>query len=124
MTNKIGLALLLIPAFAVAHHGYAEFAQQTKVVLQGTVTEFHYTNPHCIVDFEVKNDKGQIENWQGEMSNPLHLKGWTRTSLEAGDTITASGYRAKSGAFYLWITGLKSSKGVELKTNGENLIPR
>jgi hypothetical protein len=61
--------------------------------------------------------------WQGEITSPLHLKGWTATSLESGVQVTASGYRAKSGAHYLWITQLDASNGVKLKTNGANLIP-
>lgn len=119
----IAAAFLSIPALALAHHGYAEFDQTTKVELKGTVTEFHYTNPHCIVEFDVKGDKGEIRKWQGELGNPLHLKGWTATSLEPGDEISVSGYRARNGAFYLWVIGLKSSNGVELKTNGRTEIP-
>ena len=115
--------LLLVPALALAHHGFAVFDRSTTVTLTGTVTEFHFTNPHCIVDFEVKGDKGQVQKWQGELTSPLHLKGWTATSIEPGDEVKVSGYRTKSGAPYLWITRLHSSKGVELKTNGDNLIP-
>jgi len=126
MVNRIlGAAVaLLVPALVSAHHGYAEFDRVTPVTLHGTVTEFHFTNPHCIIDFDVKTAKGEIQQWQGELTSPLHLKGWTPTSLEPGDEITATGYRAKSGAFYLWINQLKASNGMQLKTDGNNLIPR
>ncbi len=120
--SLVATAFLLIPALAIAHHGYAEFDRTTKVVVTGIVTDFHYTSPHCIVEFDVKGDKGRVQKWQGELGNPLHLKGWTATSLEPGDEISVSGYRAKSRALYLWVTGLKSSSGVELKTNGRNEI--
>jgi Family of unknown function (DUF6152) len=116
-------AFLLIPALAIAHHGYAEFDQTTKIALKGIVTEFHYTNPHCIVDFDVKSDKGQVQKWHGELGNPLHLKGWTATSLETGNEVSVSGFRAKSGALYLWVTSLKSSSGVEIKPNGKDSPP-
>lgn len=117
-------ACLLIPTLAIAHHGYAEFDQTTKIALRGIVTEFHYTNPHCIVDFDVKGDQGQVQKWQGELGNPLHLKGWTATSLEAGNEVSVSGFRAKSGALYLWVTGLKSSSGVEIKANEKDSPPQ
>jgi hypothetical protein len=48
------------------------------------------------------------------MTSPVHLKGWTATSLEPGNVVTVTGYRAKSGAPYLWVTNLSSSNGVEL----------
>jgi hypothetical protein len=115
--------VLLIPALAIAHHGLAVFDRTSPVALTGTVTEFHFTNPHCIVDFEVKGEKGQIQKWQGELTSPLHLKGWTVTSLEPGNQVKVTGYRAKSGALYVWITRLVSSNGRELNTNGSNLIP-
>jgi len=86
-----------------------------KEVLNGTVTAFHFVNPHSVVEFEVTDDKGNLQEWKAEMTNPAHLKGWTATSLEPGDVVTVTGFRAKSGAPYLWVTSLSSSNGVELK---------
>jgi hypothetical protein len=118
----VSAGFIWAPSPAAAHHGLAEF-DQASVTLKGTVTEFHFTNPHCVVEFEVKSGNSKVETWQAEMTSPAHLKGWTPTSLAAGDEVTITGYRAKSGAHYMWITSLKSSNGVELKTNGRNLIP-
>ncbi|MGC2658248.1 MAG: DUF6152 family protein [Bryobacteraceae bacterium] len=113
--NNALLALVTTAALAIAHHGLAAFDQTKTITLKGTVTEFHFVNPHCVVEFEVKDDKGQVQSWQGQMTSPAHLKGWTATSLEAGNVVTVSGYRAKSGATYMWITTLNSSNGTELK---------
>ena len=123
MVIRTAAFLFLSAALAVAHHGLAVFDRTSPVNLEGTVTEFHFTNPHCIVDFEVKDAKGQVQKWQGELTSPLHLKGWTATSLEPGNEVKVTGYRAKSGALYVWITSLISSNGRHLKTNGDNLIP-
>jgi hypothetical protein len=123
MVTQRPAAFFLVAALASAHHGLAVFDRTTPVNLEGTVTEFHFTNPHCIIDFDVKNEKGQVEKWQGELTSPLHLKGWTATSLEPGNTVKISGYRAKSGAYYVWITRLAASNGRQLRTNGDNLIP-
>jgi hypothetical protein len=115
-TFASGLAVFLAAGpFAFAHHGLAAFDQSKEVTLEGTVTEFHFVNPHCVVDFEVMDDKGQVQEWQAEMTSPAHLKGWTATSLEEGNVVTVTGYRAKSGSLNLWITHLSSSNGVELK---------
>ena len=79
--------VFLLPALAAAHHGYAEFDRVTPVTLRGVVTEFHFTNPHCIIDFDVTTEKGEVQQWQGELTSPLHLKGWTATSLEPEDKL-------------------------------------
>ena len=121
--STLAAGFLLIPAAAIAHHGFSEFDRTSPVTLQGTVTEFHFTNPHCIIDFDVKGEKGQVQKWQAELTSPLHLKGWTATSLEPGNVVKLTGYRTKSGALYLWVTRLISSNGKELNTNGTNLIP-
>lgn len=114
--NNTLLAFLATAALAIGHHGLAAFDQTIKINLKGTVTEFHFVNPHCVVEFDVKDDKGQVQKWQGEMTSPAHLKGWTATSLEPGNIVTVTGYRAKSGATYMWITKLSSSNGTELKS--------
>ena len=115
-TFTSGLVVFLMAgAVAFAHHGLAAFDQTKKVTLKGTVTEFHFVNPHCVVEFEVKDDKGDVHTWQAEMTSPGRLKGWTATSLEPGNVVTVTGYPAKSGALYLWVTNLSSSNGVELR---------
>lgn len=103
-------------ALALAHHGLAAFDQSTTITVKGTVTEFHFVNPHCVVEFDVKDERGNIQKWQAEMTSPMHLKGWTATTLEPGNVVTISGYRAKSGATQMWVTKLSSSNGVELKS--------
>jgi hypothetical protein len=111
-----GLVLFLAAgALAVAHHGLAAFDQTNKVTLKGTVTAFRFVNPHAVVEFEVKDDKGHGQGWQAELTTPARLKGWTATSLEPGDVVTVTGYRAKSGAPSLWVTNLTASNGLELK---------
>ena len=115
-TFTSGLVLFLAAgALAIAHHGLAAFDQTVKLTLKGTVTAFHFVNPHAVVEFEVKDDSGHVEEWEAEMTSPAHLKGWTATSLEPGNVVTVTGYRAKSGASSLWVTNLSSSNGVELR---------
>ena len=110
--------IMMLPLAASAHHGWAAFDQEQTVNLQGTVTVFHFTNPHCVVEFEVKDDKGKVENWQGEMTslNRLSRKGWTAATLEAGDEITVTGHRARSGVPVMRVMKI-SAKGQELKVD-------
>ena len=53
------------------------------VTLKGTVTDFRFMNPHSLVFFDLKNDKGEVEHWQGELTAPNKLAraGWTKHRL-------------------------------------------
>jgi hypothetical protein len=107
--------LFLLPGLASAHHGWAAFDPDSTVTLQGTVTDFHFTNPHCVVEFDVKDEKGQNQKWQGELTslNRLARKGWTAITMEAGDDITVSGYRARNGVLVIRISKI-AVKGRDL----------
>ncbi len=116
------VSIVLIPNYAIAHHGLAAFDTASKVTVKGTVTQFHFVNPHCIVAFDVKDEKGQVQQWEGELTSPNRLarEKWTANTLKPGDELTLTGYRAKSGAYSMWITKLLSSTGEEIKVVGGN----
>jgi hypothetical protein len=111
------VAVLSISHAARAHHGWAAFSSGSQITLRGTVLEFHFVNPHCIVEFEVRDDKGQKEVWEGELSSPGNLapRGWTATSLEDKEEITVTGYPAKNGSRAVRVTRIVQSNGRELK---------
>ncbi|HYR44434.1 MAG TPA: DUF6152 family protein [Terriglobia bacterium] len=112
--------LLLNADLARAHHGWAAFASESQITLKGTVTEFHFVNPHSIVEFEVKDDKGQVQSWEGELTSPSNLvpRGWTAASLEDKEEITITGYPAKNGTHAMRVTRIVLSNGKELKLGG------
>ena len=113
---------LLIPTSLLAHHGQAGYDVTQTVTVKGTVTDFSFVNPHCIVSLDVKDDKGIAQKWQGELTSPNHLvrAGWKATTLKGGDEITLTGYRAKTGANSMWITKVLLANGQEMKTGGGN----
>ena len=106
-------ALLSMAGPARGHHGWAEFDEKAEVTFEGIVTDFHFVNPHCVVEFRVKDEKGQIQKWQGEFSSPgvLSRKGWNAASLEAGDQITITGHPAHNGVLALHVTRIRMSNG-------------
>jgi hypothetical protein len=110
------ICLLLMPGLAEGHHGWAEFDEKVEVTVEGTVADFHYVNPHCVVEFDVKDQTGHVHKWQGEFSNPgvLSRKGWNAASLEAGDKLTITGHPARNGVLALHVTKIRLSNG-ELK---------
>src|SRR5438132_198207 len=92
-------ALLAVRAPLFAHHGESLYDAHHLITLAGTVTKFEMINPHALIHFDVKDDKGNIEHWtaQGTAPNNLRRVGWTRDSLKPGDQITVSGYPYKDG---------------------------
>jgi hypothetical protein len=113
---------LAVPRSAAGHHGYAAFDTTAEVTLKGTVTDFHFTNPHCVIEFDVKDEKGQVQNWKAELTSANHLapKGWTESSVQAGDELAITGYRAKNGAPSLWVNKIRLASGQELKVDTSN----
>ena len=117
----LAASMLFLQGLAFAHHGQAGYNNKEPVTVSGTVSDFMFLNPHCIVSFDVKDEKGELQKWQGELTSPNHLirAGWNSHSLKAGDKVTITGWRAKSGANSLWITKTIVN-GEELKTAPDN----
>jgi hypothetical protein len=110
----VGFLTISVPLFA--HHGTASYDTSKTVTVKGTVTDFQFMNPHVLLYLDVKDDKGSVQKWQGELTSPNHLEraGWTRTSLKLGDQITISGFPAKSGANSMWISKVLQADGTPL----------
>ena len=91
-----GLLSVCGPSFA--HHGSAAYKTDKVIVLkQAMVTKFVWANPHTMIMFDVKDDKGNVTHWAGEAGSPsaVRLLGWTKNSLQAGDLITVHLYPSK-----------------------------
>jgi Family of unknown function (DUF6152) len=105
MKQKLLVYLSLIASVGVislpvsAHHGAAEYDNTRSVSIQGTVTEVKYLNPHVLILFAVKDDKGQSVEWTAESQSPnlLSRRGWSRSTLKPGDQITVTGHPVKNG---------------------------
>ena len=93
------LALLFSAGVLLAHHGNTAYDETARVRIQGTVTEFIWTNPHSQIYLDVKDSSGKVVNWGVETNSPgiLTRAGWTRHSLKAGDQVTLILCPAKNG---------------------------
>ena len=96
-----GLGLLLCSVPMLAHHSFAaEYDSSKPVTLTGTVTNVEWMNPHARFYIDVKDEKGEVSNWELELGSPngLMRQGWTRNSLKEGDVVTVTGSKAKDGS--------------------------
>ena len=94
------VSLLSAPGTLSAHHGAAAYTDTVTVFKDATVTKFMWANPHTLIMFDAKDEKGAVAHWVAETGNPsaVALLGWNRNSLQPGDVITVYLYPAKSGS--------------------------
>jgi hypothetical protein len=94
----LAAALLAGAAGLAAHHSLtAEFDTSKTVSLSGTITEMKWTNPHSWLYIDVKNARGQVENWAVEFASPnsLYRRGWRKSDLPPKDVISVVGYPSR-----------------------------
>jgi len=96
-----GVALLLAghSSAVSGHHSTAIYDSENPVELSGTVVEWRFTNPHCIIRLEVPDSNGEAKIWNLEGSNTSLLlrRGWTPMTLTSGDKITVTVRPLRSG---------------------------
>jgi Family of unknown function (DUF6152) len=105
-----------IPMFA--HHGNSAYDMSKSVPVKATVTKFEYSNPHTQIYYDVTDDKGEVEHWVAETTNPAMLNrvGWSRDSLKPGDQVTLFVNPNKVGAKITFLQKVVFSDGKELST--------
>ena len=120
-------SLLLMAARAPAHHSFAViFDSSRPLLLTGVVTTIEWTNPHVLFSLDVKDQTGAVTAWNFESGSPnvLRQRGWTRTSLRIGDTVTVDGFRALNGSRFAVVVAVDLSDGRRLfagvSTDGGN----
>lgn len=99
--------LLLSFIILLAHHGDAGRYEEGLTLLNGTVVELQFINPHSIIVFDVTDQAGKVLRWRGELGGPTALIrqfGWNKNTLKPGERVTLIGRRVKSGSPYINLT--------------------
>ena len=105
MKTKFLTAFILVLAIStfslplLAHHGNAVYDDTKTIILKGTVAQWVWANPHCILHLDVTDDSGQVVSWIVETENPTSMFniGWTKTSFKSGDQVIVTALQVKNG---------------------------
>jgi hypothetical protein len=89
----------LLSTVAAAHHATAVFDLGKRLTLTGTVTEWFWANPHCLLRFDVKDESGKVVHWVAETQAPPNMIpfGWAKQSFASGDQVTVTLEPVKNG---------------------------
>ena len=93
----ISVSIFLLPVWA--HHGNAAYDTEKKITVKGTVTQWIWANPHCILQFDATDESGQTVHWSTETENPTTMShsGWSKTSFKTGDEVSVTAIVVKNG---------------------------
>jgi hypothetical protein len=107
----------------IAHHSFtAEFDENKKVTIKGTITKVELTNPHGWIYLNVKGDDGKLLNWAIETGAPAALirRGGNKQSLALGTEIIVDGWLARDGSRTVNGRTIKFGDGREILAGTSN----
>jgi Family of unknown function (DUF6152) len=117
---SVGSVIFSAPLFG--HHGGANFENKT-VTVKGTVVEWFWANPHCVLKFDEKAGNGEMRHWVAETQAPNFIldvdSRWSKNSFKRGDQVTVSLRPAKDGQFAGSLTKVALPDGTELLAFGK-----
>jgi len=104
MKFTLSLAAIAVVGFvasAHAHHSFAMFDRTKNIVIEGTVIEFEYTNPHSWLYLETEDADGGTAEWTIEMGSPggMARAGWEIDTVKPGDKIMVEIHPLKDGTY-------------------------
>ena len=113
-------------ARAVAHHSFSPFDMANQKTVTGTVNKVEWTNPHTWIWLNITNDQGVVETWGFEGMSPNYWarRGWTRTTLKPGDTISLVFRPLKDGSHGGMFVSTKLADGRVLTGGGASPADR
>lgn len=121
----LGLAVSVFSSPLVAHHGGAAYDTDKRITVKGNVTDWLWSNPHCILQVDANDDSGQVVHWVTETENPSTMirSGWTKDSLRVGDEISVILVPSKTGVHVGRIVEVTLPDGHKLQGKGYTAPP-
>src|ERR1700730_10398527 len=116
----VAFGFLSVSLPLLAHHGSAVFDTSKTLTMKGSVTEWDWSNPHCLLQFDVKNESGQSVHWIAETQNPANMvyAGFGKASFKSGGEVTVTLMPTKNGLPYGRIKQVVLANGKTLNASG------
>jgi hypothetical protein len=95
--HTVGAAALVAAPITSAHHSRSVYDLESEIIIQGTVSQYEWINPHVYIYVESESDAGESVVWEIEASPPslMSRRGWTRETLTVGDIVAVMANPAK-----------------------------
>jgi len=110
----------LFAGAAQAHHSFAVFfsSDHEVVTLTGPVKEFHFTNPHGIIEIIVPGKGKADQDWKAETNSPSIMvrRGWSKDVIKPGEVVTLQGWQARDGTNYIRLRNASRADGTPIGT--------
>jgi hypothetical protein len=107
---------LLMSVPLAAHHSATTLYTEKTVTLKGIVKTWRWSNPHCLLTFDVKGEDGQVVQWLAETQAPntVYTEGYRPNSFKPDDEITVTVRPAANGKPYGLLTQAVLADGTKL----------
>ena len=120
----IGLAAVVVFGAqpVAAHHSFAMYDNGKQITIEGVVKELQWNNPHVWIQVLVPNAKGGQDEWSVECTsvNFMVRRGFSKTTIKAGDKISVSLTPLKDGSHGGAFKGVNSLNGAPLTLESED----
>jgi hypothetical protein len=109
-------AILLIATSAKSHHSDAGIDMESVIAFDGIISEFSWRNPHVYFLAQVEAENGEVVEWAVQLgpTNVLSRRGWSRDTLEVGDSVTVRAHPSVSGRPYAIMESVDKAGGLNL----------
>jgi len=83
------MACVAVSTPAPAHHSSSAYDKDKQLIVEGTVKEFRWANPHCWLYVLVPDASGATNLWsmEGGSVSVLARNGWRANSIRTGDHV-------------------------------------
>src|SRR5512134_4201937 len=108
----------LTPAAAIAHHSRANYDMTKEIVVEGTVADLAWKNPHISMTLETQSPGGEQSRLEIELSSVSEALalGLKKEAIEPGARVVVRAHPGRSGP------GAKAA-GLDVRTSDGTVYP-
>jgi hypothetical protein len=122
IAGLVPIALISVATPSIAHHSFAMFDRSRTLMLQGTVKEVQWANPHTWIQLIVSEEDGtNLAEWSIEAGSPNMMvrQGWSSQTLKTGDKISLQAHPMLDGRKIASLVSVTLADGRVLGSGGE-----